>query len=165
MLMQADTILSNATSNFACAADMLTGEFDRDLIEKIAQPKERIEITVGPQFDDSRIHTFKAFVVRHNDALGPAKGGIRMLTRNMAAEWGELGIRANAIGPGYMATEMNTALIENEEFNDWVKRRTPMRRWGQPEELVGTAIYLASDASSYVAGQIIYVDGGMSVVL
>jgi len=76
--MQTDTILSNATANFARAAEMLADEFDRDLLDKIAQPKERIEITVGPQFDDARIHTFKAFIVRHNDALGPAKGGIRM---------------------------------------------------------------------------------------
>ncbi|PRY23791.1 gluconate 5-dehydrogenase [Aliiruegeria haliotis] len=94
-----------------------------------------------------------------------AKGGILMLTRNMAAEWGALGIQANAIGPGYMATEMNTPLIEDEDFDAWVKGRTPMGRWGQPDELVGTAIYLASDASNYVTGQIIYVDGGMSVVL
>lgn len=73
-----DTILSNATANFTRAARMLEGEFSRDLLDKIAQPKERIEITIGPQFDDSKIHTVKAFLVRHSDALGPAKGGIRM---------------------------------------------------------------------------------------
>lgn len=94
-----------------------------------------------------------------------SKGGIKMLTRAMAAEWGEKGIQANAIGPGYMVTDMNEALIANPEFDAWVKARTPMRRWGLPEELAGTAIYLASDASSYVAGQIIYTDGGMSSVM
>ncbi|MGH8856641.1 MAG: SDR family oxidoreductase [Polaromonas sp.] len=94
-----------------------------------------------------------------------AKGGIKMLTRAMAAEWAEHGIQANAIGPGYMATEMNTALIENPSFDAWVKARTPARRWGQPDELAGTAIYLASSASDYVNGQIIYVDGGMLAVL
>lgn len=94
-----------------------------------------------------------------------AKGGIKMLTRSMAAEWSEKGIQANAIGPGYMVTEMNTALLENKEFDAWVKARTPMRRWGLPEELAGTAIYLASDASNYVTGQIIYADGGMLSVL
>lgn len=94
-----------------------------------------------------------------------AKGGIKMLTKAMAAEWGEKGIQANAIGPGYMVTDMNTALIENADFDAWVKGRTPMRRWGQPEELAGTAIYLASDASNYVSGQIIYADGGMISVL
>lgn len=94
-----------------------------------------------------------------------AKGGIKMLTKAMAAEWGELGIQANAIGPGYMITDMNEALINNPDFDAWVKARTPMRRWGKPEELVGTAIYLASDASNYISGQIIYADGGMISVL
>jgi gluconate 5-dehydrogenase len=94
-----------------------------------------------------------------------AKGGIKMLTRAMAAEWGEKGIQSNAIGPGYMITDMNEALIANPEFDAWVKARTPMRRWGRPEELAGTAIYLASGASDYVSGQIIYADGGMISVL
>lgn len=94
-----------------------------------------------------------------------AKGGIKMLTKAMAAEWGEAGIQANAIGPGYMVTDMNEALLSNPEFDGWVKARTPMRRWGLPEELAGTAIYLASDASNYVSGQIIYADGGMISVL
>lgn len=94
-----------------------------------------------------------------------AKGGIKMLTKAMAAEWGEKGIQANAIGPGYMVTDMNEALINNPDFDKWVKDRTPMRRWGLPEELAGTAIYLASNASNYVSGQIIYADGGMISVL
>ena len=100
--------------------------------------------------------------------VGPyttAKGGIKMLTRAMAAEWAEHGIQANAIGPGYMATEMNTTLMENPAFDAWVKARTPARRWGRPDELAGTAIFLASSASDYVNGQIIYVDGGMLAVL
>ncbi|MDH5797331.1 MAG: SDR family NAD(P)-dependent oxidoreductase, partial [Paracoccaceae bacterium] len=71
-----------------------------------------------------------------------SKGGIKMLTKMMAAEWGEKGIQANAIGPGYMLTDMNEALINNPDFDGWVKARTPMRRWGKPEELAGTAIYL-----------------------
>lgn len=94
-----------------------------------------------------------------------AKGGIKMLTRAMTAEWAEHGIQANAIGPGYMLTEMNTALVENKDFNAWVIGRTPARRWGRPEELIGTAVFLASAASDYVNGQMIYVDGGMIGVL
>jgi gluconate 5-dehydrogenase len=94
-----------------------------------------------------------------------AKGGIKMLTRAMTAEWAEHGIQANAIGPGYMLTDMNQALVDNPTFDAWVKGRTPSRRWGKPEELVGTAIFLASEASNYVNGQIIYVDGGMLAVL
>lgn len=94
-----------------------------------------------------------------------AKGGIKMLTRSMAAEWAQHGIQANAIGPGYMATEMNSALINNPDFDGWVKGRTPARRWGQPQELGGAAIFLASAASDYINGQILYVDGGMLAVL
>jgi len=94
-----------------------------------------------------------------------SKGGIKMLTRAMAAEWAASGIQANAIGPGYMLTEMNQALIDNPTFDGWVKGRTPSKRWGKPEELVGTAVFLASSASDYVNGQIIYVDGGMTAIL
>jgi gluconate 5-dehydrogenase len=94
-----------------------------------------------------------------------AKGGIKMLTRGMAAEWAASGIQANAIGPGYMLTDMNEALINDPKFDAWVKSRTPSRRWGKPEELVGAAVFLASSASDYVNGQIIYVDGGMVSVL
>jgi gluconate 5-dehydrogenase len=94
-----------------------------------------------------------------------AKGGIKMLTQAMAAEWAASGIQANAIGPGYMLTDMNQALIDNPAFDAWVKSRTPAKRWGRPEELVGAAVFLASAASDYVNGQIIYVDGGMISVL
>ena len=94
-----------------------------------------------------------------------AKGGIKMLTRAMTAEWAAHNIQVNAIGPGYMATDMNEALINNPDFDQWVKRRAPAGRWGLPDELGGTAVYLASTASNYVNGQIIYVDGGMLAVL
>ena len=94
-----------------------------------------------------------------------AKGGIKMLTKAMAAEWAVHGLQANAIGPGYMITEMNQALIDNPTFDAWVKGRIPAKRWGKPEELVGAAIFLASEASNYVNGQVIYVDGGMISVL
>jgi gluconate 5-dehydrogenase len=94
-----------------------------------------------------------------------AKGGVKMLTQAMTAEWAGLGIQANAIGPGYMLTDMNQALVDDPAFNAWVIGRTPARRWGRPDELIGTVIFLASAASDYVSGQIIYVDGGMSSVL
>jgi gluconate 5-dehydrogenase len=94
-----------------------------------------------------------------------AKGGIKMLTRAMTAEWAAHGIQANAIGPGYMLTDMNQALVDDASFNAWVVGRTPARRWGKPEELIGTVVFLASAASDYVNGQIIYVDGGMLAVL
>ena len=90
-----------------------------------------------------------------------AKGGIRNLTRAMAVEWAAHGIQANAIGPGYMLTDMNQALVDNPDFNSWLMSRIPSKRWGRPDELVGAAIFLASEASTYVNGQTIYVDGGM----
>ena len=98
-------------------------------------------------------------------AYTAAKGGIKLLTRAMAAEWAEHDIQANAIGPGYMLTEMTKPLVENATFDAWLKARTPARRWGTPEELVGAAIFLAAPASNFVNGQIIYVDGGILAVV
>lgn len=94
-----------------------------------------------------------------------AKGGLRNLTRAMTAEWAGSGVRVNAIAPGYLQTEMTAALVEDPDFNRWVIGRTPAGRWGRPEDLVGAAIYFLSDASRFVTGQILYVDGGMSVVV
>jgi gluconate 5-dehydrogenase len=94
-----------------------------------------------------------------------AKGGIKMLTQAMTAEWAMHGIQANAIGPGYMLTDMNQALVDDPAFNAWVIGRTPSRRWGKPDELIGAVVFLASAASNYVNGQTIYVDGGMLAVL
>jgi gluconate 5-dehydrogenase len=91
-----------------------------------------------------------------------SKGGLKMLTRAMATEWAKHNIQINAIGPGYFKTDMTKALYENPEFDGWLCNRTPSNRWGNPEELIGTLIFLASEASSYVNGQIIYVDGGMT---
>jgi len=89
-----------------------------------------------------------------------AKGGLKMLTKSMAVEWAKDNVQVNGIGPGYFLTEMNTALVEDETFNNWVCNRTPAGRWGEPDELSGAAIFLASQASNYVNGQVIYVDGG-----
>ena len=94
-----------------------------------------------------------------------AKGGVRQLTRGMAVELAPMGIQVNAIAPGYFATEMNRALIDNAEFNAWVCKRTPAGRWGRPDELAGIAVYLASAASDYMTGQILMVDGGMGIAL
>ena len=93
------------------------------------------------------------------------KGAIKMLTRGMCADLAGSGICVNAIGPGYFDTELTAALVADETFSDWVRGRTPAGRWGQVEDLVGTLIYLSSDASAFVNGQIVYVDGGMLSVL
>ena len=94
-----------------------------------------------------------------------AKGGLRNLTRAMAAEWGAANVQANSIAPGYIHTEMTQNLVDDQDFNAWVLGRTPAARWGCPADLVGPTIWLASDASGYVNGQTIFVDGGMTAVV
>ena len=98
-------------------------------------------------------------------AYTTAKGGLRNLTRAMAAEWAGAGLQVNALAPGYIHTEMTQNLVDDEAFNAWVLARTPARRWGSSADLVGPVVWLASDGSDYVNGQVIYVDGGMTVVL
>jgi len=96
--------------------------------------------------------------------IGPytaSKGGLKMLTKAMAVEWGKHNIQVNGIGPGYFITGMTRVLAENSQFDNWIHSRTPAGRWGNPSELMGTAIFLASHASDFVNGQIIYVDGGI----
>ncbi|MEY2554203.1 MAG: gluconate 5-dehydrogenase [Ilumatobacteraceae bacterium] len=93
------------------------------------------------------------------------KGGLKMLTRGMCADFGPLGIQVNALAPGYFATELTAALVADEQFSRWVAQRTPAGRWGRVEELGGAIVFLSSEASSYVNGQILYVDGGMTAVV
>ena len=98
-------------------------------------------------------------------AYAASKGGLKMLTQSMCAEWGPAGVQANAIGPGYFATDLTRDLVGDERFSAWVRERTPAGRWGRVEELVGALLFLASPASDYVCGQVLYVDGGMSAVV
>ncbi|MDZ7332730.1 MAG: glucose 1-dehydrogenase [candidate division KSB1 bacterium] len=90
-----------------------------------------------------------------------AKGGLRNLTKGMATDWGKFNIQINGIAPGYFKTEMTKALYEDPKFDAWLRSRVPANRWGEPEELIGAAIFLASKASDYVNGHILFVDGGL----
>ncbi|MCC9194484.1 SDR family oxidoreductase [Arthrobacter sp. zg-Y916] len=94
-----------------------------------------------------------------------SKGGIRNLTRAMTAEWAGSGLQINAIAPGYIHTEMTQNLVDDEEFNSWILGRTPAGRWGTVEDIIGPAIWLASDASNFVNGQVVFIDGGMTTVV
>ncbi|WP_291115376.1 gluconate 5-dehydrogenase [Flavobacterium sp. UBA6135] len=95
-------------------------------------------------------------------AYAAAKGGLKMLTKNLATEWAKHNIQVNGIGPGYFATSQTAPIrVDGHPFNDFIINRTPAARWGDPEDLAGAAIFLSSKASDFVNGQIIYVDGGI----
>jgi len=94
-----------------------------------------------------------------------SKGAVKMLTKGMAIDWGPHGIQVNGLGPGYFKTELTQALVDNAEFSQWLINRTPSRRWGDVADLMGAAVFLASDASSFVNGHILYVDGGVTATL
>jgi gluconate 5-dehydrogenase len=93
------------------------------------------------------------------------KGAVRNLTKGMCTDWARHGLNINAIAPGYFKTPLNQALIDNPEFSGWLEKRTPAGRWGNVEELVGAAVFLASPASSFVNGHVLYVDGGITASL
>jgi gluconate 5-dehydrogenase len=95
-------------------------------------------------------------------AYAAAKGGLKMLTKSMATEWARYNIQANGIGPGYFATSQTAPIrVDGHPFNDFIISRTPAARWGNPEDLAGAAIFLASKASDFVNGIVLYVDGGI----
>ena len=98
-------------------------------------------------------------------AYASSKGGLLSLTKTLAVEWAKYDINVNAIGPGYIATELTEPLWTNDEFNKWVLSKTPLARWGKPEDLAGTAVMLSSKAGDFITGQIIYVDGGWLALL
>ena len=93
------------------------------------------------------------------------KGAVKMLTKGMAVDLGRYGIQVNGLGPGYFKTELTDALVKNEEFTRWLVGRTPSRRWGDVDDLIGAAVFLASDASNFVNGHVLYVDGGVTATL
>lgn len=93
------------------------------------------------------------------------KGAVANLTKGMATDWAKYGLNCNSIAPGYFLTPLNKALSDDPEFTAWLEKRTPAGRWGNVEELVGAAIFLASDASTFVNGHTLYVDGGITVSL
>lgn len=98
-------------------------------------------------------------------AYAATKGALKMLTRALAVEFAPRNIQVNGLAPGYIKTALNSSLVNDATFDRWVVDRTPAARWGSPEDLVGTALFLASGASDFVTGQIIYVDGGILAAL
>ena len=112
------------------------------------------------------ISSVNALLARYSIAPYTAtKGAVANLTKGMATDWARHGLNCNAIAPGYMRTPLNAPLWSDPEFNDWLTKRTPAQRWGEPSELVGACVFLASDASSFVNGHVLYVDGGLTAAL
>ena len=93
------------------------------------------------------------------------KGAVANLTKGMATDWAKHGLQCNGLAPGYFDTPLNAALVQDPEFSAWLEKRTPAGRWGKVEELVGTCVFLSSDASSFVNGTTVFVDGGISACL
>ena len=98
-------------------------------------------------------------------AYASSKGGLLMLTKTLAVEWAKYGINVNAVGPGYIATDLTAPLQADGDFSKWVVSKTPLARWGRPEDLAGTVVLLASKAGEFITGQIVYVDGGWLALL
>jgi len=94
-----------------------------------------------------------------------SKGAVKMLTKGMAIDWGQFGLNINGLGPGYFKTELTEKLVKDEAFTAWLVGRTPSRRWGEVEELGGAAVFLASEASRFMNGHVLYVDGGVTATL
>lgn len=109
---------------------------------------------VGAGVGDGRVAPYTA-----------TKGAVRNLTRGMATDWARHGLQVNALAPGYFETPLNQALVDDPAFTEWLAKRTPAGRWGRVDELVGAAVFLASDASSFVNGHTLYVDGGVTASL
>jgi len=142
-----DVIESNLTSVFLTTQQVVQGMIQRKsgkIINICSLTSERCRPTLGP--------------------YAASKGGVKMLTKAMAVDWAKYNIQVNGIGPGYFITAMMTP-AKDPNFHDWVRSRTPMGRWGDPSDLVGVAVFLASRASDFVTGQIINVDGGFSASL
>lgn len=101
----------------------------------------------------------------NTSAYTASKGGLGQLVKALAVDWASFGIRVNAIGPGYMHTEMTAPLSADPDFSSWVEKRTPLGRWGEPKDIGGAAVFLLSEASAFVTGQTLYIDGGWTASL
>jgi len=117
----------------------------------------------GSIINIASVNGFTASVGRHNNAYCAAKGGVVMFTRQLAGDWAQYGIRVNAIAPGYFRTEMGSRALDAPDIKDLIPRITPMKRPGVPDDLKGLVVFLASEASGYITGQSIIVDGGYTV--
>lgn len=156
-IIKREAAVSMQVSDFRRVIDVdLVGPFimSQLVVKDMIQRKEGKVINICSMMSELGRNSVSAYAA--------AKGGLKMLTRNLATEWAPHNIQVNGIGPGYFATSQTAPIrVDGNPFNDFIIRRTPAGRWGNPEDLAGTAVFLASKASDFVNGQIIYVDGGI----
>jgi gluconate 5-dehydrogenase len=165
----ADILVNNAGATRRGPADTLTAE-DWDFVINLnmtatfslCQQFARERIKSGKRGKIINIASLMSETVREDNApYAASKGGIRQLTKALAVDWAKHHINVNAIGPGFIQTDLTKPLWQDESFNKWIKWKTPWARWGKPEDLGNAAVYLAAPASDFVTGHILYVDGGL----
>ncbi len=163
-----DVLINNAGINYrAPTLDFDLEDFDRILgvnLRGLYYASQQAARQMVDQGDGGRIINTTSLAshmgVPGLSAYAASKGGVAMIIRVMAVEWAEHGITVNGVSPGYIATSLTQPLRDDAERNDWVLSRIPMKRWGTPEDMAGIYVFLASDAASYITGQLIPVDGG-----
>jgi gluconate 5-dehydrogenase len=164
-----DILVNNAGGTRRGPAETLTTEDWNFVINlnmtaafTLCQAFARQRIKTGKKGKIINIASLMSETVREDNApYAASKGGIRQMTKALAVDWAKYRINVNAIGPGFIQTDLTRPLWENEEFNKWLEWKTPWGRWGSPEDLGYAAVYLAAPASDYVTGHVLYVDGGM----
>jgi gluconate 5-dehydrogenase len=164
-----DILVNNAGGTRRGPADTLTAEDWNFVINlnmtatfTLCQAFARERIKGGKSGKIINIASLMSETVREDNApYAASKGGIRQLTKALAIDWAKHGINVNAIGPGFIRTDLTKPLWEDDSFDKWVRWKTPWARWGKPEDLGNAAVYLAAPASDFVTGHILYVDGGL----
>jgi gluconate 5-dehydrogenase len=167
-----DILVNNAGMQFRSSLEAFPPEkFDQVIstnltsVFNVSQPVARHMIARGA---GKIINTCSLMSELARPSIAPyaaSKAAVANLTRGMAVDWARHGLNVNGIAPGYFATELNEALLKDDKFNAWIETRTPMGRWGQPEELGGAVVYLASEAARFVNGHILYVDGAFTATV
>ena len=167
-----DILVNNAGRQHRAPLEDFTDEDWRDLmrvdLDAVFMVGQAVARRMIPRGRGKIINICSAMTALARANIAPytaAKGAVGNLTKGMCADWAKHGLNVNGIAPGYFATELTTALVTDPEFNAWLEMRTPQGRWGRVEELTGAAVFLASDAASFVNGHVLYVDGGLTVTV
>lgn len=162
-------LVNNAGSNKRMPLDQVPDEVWREVLslnlDSVFYVSKRVAKGMLARKSGAIINICSVMSELGRPTVGPytaSKGGLKMLTKAMAIDWSRHGVRVNGIGPGYFKTELNAPLVADPNFSAWLLNRTPMGRWGETKELAGAAVFLASEAASFVTGHILYVDGGVT---